>query len=61
MLPKGCSDVLIPATQNLLIGTKLNTTGLERVHIRLLGNLTLKPDVRVAIEESCTIINANDR
>ncbi|KAJ7288894.1 pectin lyase fold/virulence factor [Mycena rebaudengoi] len=42
---RGCSDVLIPATQNLLIGTKLNTTGLERVHIRLLGNLTLKPDV----------------
>ncbi|KAJ6597236.1 pectin lyase fold/virulence factor [Mycena vulgaris] len=42
---RGCTDVLIPKTESLLIGTKLNTTGLERVHIRLLGNLTLKPDV----------------
>ncbi|KAJ7448920.1 pectin lyase fold/virulence factor [Mycena latifolia] len=42
---RSCPDVLIPAKENLLIGTKLNTTGLSRVHIRLLGNLTLKPDV----------------
>ncbi|KAJ7137850.1 pectin lyase fold/virulence factor [Mycena epipterygia] len=42
---RSCTDVLIPAAENLLIGTKLNTTGLSRVSIRLLGNLTLKPDV----------------
>ncbi|KAJ7709547.1 pectin lyase fold/virulence factor [Mycena rosella] len=42
---RACADVLVPDTENLLIGTRLNTTGLARVHIRLRGNLTLKPDV----------------
>ncbi|EIM80049.1 uncharacterized protein STEHIDRAFT_182885 [Stereum hirsutum FP-91666 SS1] len=42
---RGCVEVLIPETENLLIGTKLNTTGLSKVHVRFLGNLTLNPDV----------------
>ncbi|KAH7098845.1 pectin lyase fold/virulence factor [Auriculariales sp. MPI-PUGE-AT-0066] len=43
-----CEHVTIPADQNLLIGTKLNTTGLEDTHVRLLGKMTLKPDVSMA-------------
>ncbi|EJD43049.1 hypothetical protein AURDEDRAFT_67118 [Auricularia subglabra TFB-10046 SS5] len=41
---KTCSIVVVPKDQNLLIGTKLDTSGLEAVHVRLLGTLTLKDD-----------------
>ncbi|KAH8826827.1 pectin lyase fold/virulence factor [Flagelloscypha sp. PMI_526] len=40
-----CTTVVIPEDQNLLLGTKLNTTGLESTHIRLLGKITVKDDV----------------
>ncbi|KAF8909983.1 pectin lyase fold/virulence factor [Mucidula mucida] len=40
-----CSTVIIPADQNLLLGTKLDTTGLKGTHVRLLGTITLKDDV----------------
>ncbi|KZV85190.1 pectin lyase-like protein [Exidia glandulosa HHB12029] len=42
---QSCSNVVVPKGENLLIGTKLDTTGLDSVHIRLLGKFTLKPDV----------------
>ncbi|ESK87749.1 exopolygalacturonase [Moniliophthora roreri MCA 2997] len=42
---RSCPNVVIPEDQNLLLGTALDTTGLERTHIRLLGTITLRDDV----------------
>ncbi|EEB94245.1 hypothetical protein MPER_06971 [Moniliophthora perniciosa FA553] len=42
---RSCSNVVIPEDQNLLLGTALDATGLERTHIRLLGTITLQDDV----------------
>ena len=37
--------MIIPEDQNLLLGTKLDTTGLEDLLVRFRGKITVKDDV----------------